>query len=86
MHNIKEIRNNINSFKESIKKRFVNLDLEKILKLDENNRQYIQKKENLEKEKKEISKSKDKTLFEKSKNISTEINKISKLQIIAKTQ
>ena len=80
MHNIKEIRTNINDFKDSLKKRFLDVDIDKILKLDENNRKYIQQKENLEKEKKEISKSKDKSLFQKSKKISLEIDKISKLQ------
>jgi len=80
MHNIKDIRNDIQSFKESLKKRFLDIDVDKILKLDENNRKFIQDKENLEKEKKDISKSKDKTLFEKSKNISIEIEKIGKLQ------
>ena len=73
-------RTNINGFKDSLKKRFLDVDIDKILKLDENNRKYIQQKENLEKEKKEISKSKDKSLFEKSKKITLEIDKISKLQ------
>jgi seryl-tRNA synthetase len=80
MHNIKEIRTNADSFKESFKKRFLNPDIKKILKLDEDNRKYIQLKENLESEKKNISKSKDKTLFKKSKEISREIEKITKLQ------
>jgi seryl-tRNA synthetase len=86
MHNIKEIRNNIETFKESLKKRFIKFDLEKILSLDEDNRKYIQKKESLESEKKEISKSKDQTLFEKSKKISIEIDKITKLQLNIKIQ
>ena len=80
MHNIKEIRNDIQGFKESLKKRFLDIDVDKILKLDENNRKYIQNREILEKEKKDISKSKNQTLFEKSKNISIEIEKIGKLQ------
>ena len=80
MHNIKDIRDDVEAFKEALKKRFIDLDLNKILALDENNRKYIQKKEILEKDKKEISKSKDKSLFERSKNISTEIEKISKSQ------
>ena len=84
MHNIKEIRNDIESFTKSIKKRYIDLDIEEIILLDENNRKYIQKKESLEKEKKDISKSKDKSLFEKSKKISIEIEKISKLQSLAK--
>ena len=84
MHNIKEIRNDIEGFKEALGKRFLKIDLDKILSLDEDNRKYIQKRETLEKEKKDISKSKDKSLFEKSKKISSEIEKINKLQIVAK--
>jgi len=86
MHNIKDIRNNIEDFNKALGKRFINIDVDKILYLDENNRKYIQQRETLEKEKKDISKSKDKSLFEKSKNISLEIEKISKLEIIAKEQ
>jgi len=86
MHSTKEIRNSINSFKESLKKRYLDIDVDKILKLDEINRKYIQEKEILEKEKKTISKSKDKTLFEKSKNITTQIEKIGKLQLNVKTE
>ena len=86
MHNIKEIRNNIESFKEALSKRFLVIDVDKILSLDESNRNYIQQREILEKEKKDISKSKDKTLFEKSKNISTEIEKINNLQAVVRVQ
>ena len=80
MHNIKDIRSDISSFKDGLKKRFIDVDFEKILLLDENNRKFIQEKENLEKEKKEISKSKDKSLFEKSKEISKKIEEISSSQ------
>ena len=74
MHNIKDIRNDPNKFKDSLKKRFLDFDLNEILKLDENNRKLIQEKETLEKEKKVISKSKNKDLFEKSKSISKQID------------
>ena len=86
MHNIKDIRNDIKAFKEALDKRFLDIDVDKILSLDEKNRKYIQKKEILEQEKKEISKSKDKSLFEKSKNISIEIDKITLLQSIIKKE
>jgi len=86
MHNIKEIRNDIEGFKEALDKRFLEIDVDKILSLDENNRKYIQQRETLEKEKKDISKSKDKTLFEKSKNISMQIEKINNLQVVVKEQ
>ena len=86
MHNIKEIRNDIEAFKEALGKRFLDIDVDKIISLDENNRKYIQQREILEKEKKDISKSKDKNLFEKSKKISVEIEKINTLQIVVKEQ
>jgi len=65
MHNIKEIRNDIEGFKEALGKRFLKIDLDKILSLDEDNRKYIQKRETLEKEKKDISKS---SMFKSSPN------------------
>jgi len=86
MHNIKEIRNNLDLFKSSLKKRFLEADLNKILELDKKNRKLIQEKENLEKEKKNISKSKDKTLFKKSKDISVQIDKLSKTQLEIKNK
>ncbi len=81
MHNIKDIRKNPEQFKKNLKKRFIELDLKDILKLDENNRKLIQEKELLEKEKKDISKSKDKSLFQKSKKISEEIINLIKDQL-----
>ena len=84
MHNIKDIRNNLNSFKDFLKKRFIELDLNNILFLDEQNRKLIQRKENLESEKKIISKSKDSSQFEKSKTISSEIVSLTKEQVIIK--
>ncbi len=85
MHNIKDIRNDPDKFKQSLKKRFLNIDLSKILELDESNRKLIQEKENLEKEKKVISKSKNKELFEKSKSISKEIEILENKQKETKT-
>jgi len=84
MHNIKEIRNNINFFKNSLKKRFLDIDVNNILDLDENNRKLIQKKESLESEKKIISKSKDTSLFNKSKIISNKIDTLNKEQLSIK--
>ena len=84
MHNIKEIRKDFSKFQKSLEKRNLNVDLEKIQKLDEQNRDLIQKKESLEKEKKEISKSKDKSLFAKSKEISLAIEKIDEQQKLTK--
>ena len=84
MHNIKDIRLNPNQFKEDLSKRFTDIKLEIILSLDENNRKLIQKKEALEKEKKDISKTKDPSLFEKSKKISAQISKYIKEQSVIK--
>ena len=86
MHNIKEIRNNLDLYKSSFKKRFLKIDINEILELDKKNRKLIQEKENLEKEKKDISKSKDETLFKKSKDISTQIDKLSKTQLEVKNE
>ncbi|MDC0608429.1 serine--tRNA ligase [Candidatus Pelagibacter ubique] len=86
MHNIKEIRNDVEVFKKALNKRFIEIDVDKILSLDENNREYIQQRELLEKEKKDISKSKDQSLFEKSKKITVEIDNISKLQASVKNE
>ncbi len=76
MHNLKELRKDFKKFKDSLQKRFVNIDLNEIEKFDKENRNLIQKRESLEKEKKDISKSKDESLFDKSKKISLEISKI----------
>ena len=76
MHNIKEIRKDFSKFQKSLEKRNINVDFEKIQKLDEQNRDLIQKKESLEKEKKDISKSKDESLFKKSKEISKGLDEI----------
>ena len=86
MHNIKEIRNNLELFKSSLKKRFIEVDVKKILELDTQNRKLIQEKENLEKEKKDISKSKDPALFKKSKTLSDKIDSLSKNQLEVKAQ
>ena len=80
MHNIKDIRKDIDNFKNTIKNRNVDVDFDQILNLDEENRKLIQEKEKLEMEKKSISKSKDVTLFEKSKEISNKIDDLSKNQ------
>jgi len=86
MHNIKDIRNNIDNFKKIIKSRNVSIDLDQILDLDKNNRKLIQEKETLEQEKKEISKKQDKSLFAKSKKISEKILTINKEQSLIKNE
>ena len=86
MHRIKDIRQSPDQFKKNLINRFVDIDIKKILLLDESNRKLIQKKETLEKEKKDISKTKDSTLFEKSKKISEQIFKYTKEQSSIKKQ
>ena len=85
MHNLKEIRKDFDAFKKSLEARSVKIDLDRIKDLDTKNRNLIQKKEILEGEKKNISKSKDKTLFSKSKKISSDIDQLSKEQQKIKT-
>tara|TARA_B100000787_G_scaffold140584_1_gene109597 strand:- start:3207 stop:4466 length:1260 start_codon:yes stop_codon:yes gene_type:complete len=80
MHNLKEIRKDFITFAKSLEKRTINIDFVNLQKLDEKNRELIQKKETLENEKKEISKLKDETLFKKSKEISAELDSISEDQ------
>ena len=77
MHNIKNIRDNTDEFIKKIKIRNVDINIEELLKLDKQNRDLIFKIENLEKEKKDISKKNDKSLFQKSKDISSKINELS---------
>ncbi len=86
MHNLKEIRKDFSQFEKDLKNRSVKIDFNNLQKLDELNRDLIQKKENLEKEKKDISKSKDESLFKKSKEISSELDKISAQQKNTKTE
>ena len=76
MHNLKEIRKDFDNFIKLIKRRPLNINFDLLKKLDEQNRDLIQKKELLEKEKKEISKSKDENLFNRSKEISEQLIKI----------
>ena len=80
MHNLKSIRENPKLFKKKIQDRNVTVDVDNLLLLDNKNRELIQKKEKLEQEKKKISKSQDKSQFEKSKIISSEIESISSSQ------
>ena len=86
MHNLKEIRENLEHFKTSLSHRNSEVDYDQILDLDKKNRQLIQEKEKFEMEKKNISKSKDESLFEKSKEISKQIENLSKEQKIIKNE
>ena len=80
MHDLKKIRKDFEAFRKLLNKRSIDIDINKLKELDIANRDCIQKKEALEKEKKDISKSKDEALFAKSKEISVSIDKINKQQ------
>ena len=80
MHNLKEIRKDLDVFKKKISERNIKFNFNDLIELDKINRQHIQKKELLEKEKKVLSKSKDEKNFKKSKELSVNIDKIFKKQ------
>ena len=80
MHNIKDIRKNFKIYKKKISERNSSVDLNLLMKFDEENRHLIQKKEKKEQEKKLLSKSKEPSNFELSKKLSIDINEISKLK------
>tara|TARA_X000001036_G_scaffold415420_1_gene431544 strand:- start:5816 stop:7063 length:1248 start_codon:yes stop_codon:yes gene_type:complete len=86
MHNIKDLRKNLEKYKKKFEDRNFNFKIDEFEELDNNNRKLISKKEKLEQEKKILSKSKDKANFEKSKIISEEISKLEKEQIIIQTK
>jgi len=76
MHNLKDLRKNLETFKKKFKDRNLNFNIDEFNKADKINRELINKKELLEQEKKNLSKSKEKSNFEKSKEISSQIDKI----------
>ncbi len=82
MHNIKEIRKDLVFFKKKISERNSSINFDNLIILDKENRELILQKEKKEQEKKVLSKSKDPANFEKSKNLSIEIDVIAKNQDI----
>ena len=83
MHNIKDLRKNLNIYKKKLSDRNFDLKTELFKNLDDHNRKLVSEKEKLEQEKGILSKSKDQSNFEKSKKISEQISKLSKEQIIS---
>ena len=83
MHNIKDLRKNLNIYKKKLSDRNFDFKTELFQNLDDHNRKIISEKEKLEQEKGILSKSKDQSNFEKSKKISEQISKLSKEQIIS---
>ena len=82
MHNFKELRKNLEKFKKKFNDRNVKFDENNFNKKDNLNRDLIIQKEKLEQEKKILSKSKNKSNFEKSKKISEEIFNLSNKQAV----
>tara|TARA_Y200000002_G_scaffold27974_1_gene21014 strand:+ start:429 stop:1676 length:1248 start_codon:yes stop_codon:yes gene_type:complete len=80
MHNLKDLRKNLDTLQKKFKDRNVDFDSEDFNKKDLLNRDLISKKEKLEQEKKSLSKSKDQINFSKSKKISDEISILIKKQ------
>ena len=67
MHNIKDLRKNLNIYKKKLSDRNFDLKTELFKDLDDRNRKLVSEKEKLEQEKGILSKSKDQSNFEKSK-------------------
>ena len=86
MHNLKELRKNLGDFKKKFENRNTDFNIDDFKKKDTFNRDLISKKEKLEQEKKSLSKSKDKSNFEKSKKISIEILDLEKKQSISQKE
>ena len=80
MHNLKDIRKNIEFYKKKIIERNQATNLDNLIELDKENREFIQKKEKLEQEKKIISKSKDPENFKKSKKLTDQIKVLDQSQ------
>ena len=86
MHNIKYIRDNFVIFEKKMNERNIKIDINEIKTLDIKNRELIKTKEDLEQQKKNISKIKDEKLFEKSKTISKQINDLNHQQVEIKNK
>jgi len=86
MHNIKDIRKDLEFFKKKISERNSLINFDDLIDHDKDNRELIQKKEKKEQEKKLISKSKNPSNYEKSKILSDEINQIAKKQIVLQSK
>ncbi|MFL2889309.1 MAG: serine--tRNA ligase [Pelagibacteraceae bacterium] len=76
MHNLKDIRNNLDFFKKKFLDRNLKINFDELLSLDKNNRELIQEKEKLEQEKKKLSKLKEEKNFKISKKLSLRINEL----------
>ena len=80
MHNIKDIRKDFNNFKNKLKNRNIDTDLDNIISLDEENRKLIQEKETFEMEKKLFQNLKTKNYLKNQKNFLLKLKKLTKNQ------
>jgi len=86
MLDLKLIKENPDFFIKKLSERNVKTDLSHLIIIDKKNRELIYKKEKLEQEKKVISQKKDKNKYNRSKEISLEIENLSKDQIKIKAE
>ncbi len=86
MHDIKLIRKKPDFFLKKFAERNINIDLKNLLNLDKKNRELILNKEKLEQEKKIISQKIDKSQFNRSKEVSIQIEELTKKQTDIKKQ
>ena len=75
MHNLKEIRKNFDDFKDALKGRFLKIDFNELKDLDIQNRNFIQKKETLENEKKKFRNLKMKNYLKNQKKSQMKLRK-----------
>ena len=80
MHNLKDLRNNLDIYKKKFKDRNVEFNINNFKEKDDINRDLINKKEKLEQKKKSLSKLKDKSNYDESKKISEKISILVKNQ------
>ena len=74
MHNLKDLRNNLDIYKKKFKDRNVEFNINNFKEKDDINRDLINKKEKLEQKKKSLSKLKDKSNYDETKKISEKIS------------
>ena len=79
MHNIKDIRKDFDNFKNKLKNRNTDTDLDSLIGLDEENRKLIQEKETLEMEKKLFQNLKTRNYLKNQKNFLLKLKKLLKV-------
>ncbi len=76
MHNLKEIRKDFPGFEKALEKRSLKIDFKKLQKLDEENRNLIQKKRPSKKKKKIFQNQKTKLYLKNTKELTFELDKL----------